>query len=224
MAQTLQFVVFHGADDTSKTYNVVNPQTDGSTQASSQAIYNVLSADKGTTIVQYVNSPLRFKRQDNDAQDLSNPIPIPDSQGTINYSYRKIYKLGVSLPAGENTGSLMNLRFYVDTGQANNVWDTGTHLYLQADSTFRPQSDNDVNSTTPFNGEITSEDQLQYASSNMKTIQANVWYDKSSDPSQTDDSKYFGNQTYLYLQQGVDNTAQAGRSSTVGQWYVYDEI
>lgn len=229
MAQTLQFVVFHGSDDSSKTYNVVNPTGDSqNVQSSTQTVYNLISGDKGTSVTQIVTTPLRFKRQDNDSQDLSNPIPIPDTQGNVNYSYRKIYKVGVSVPSDETSGSLMNLRFYVDTGKTDTngdqVWDDGTYLYLGIDSTFKPQSQNDQTQTSPFNGEITSENALTYTSTNMKTIVSGTYYDKSTDPSQTDDTKYFGTQPYLYLQQGVDNTQVQGRSSTVGAWYVYDEI
>lgn len=226
MSQTVQVVTFHGQSEETKTYHPVNTSNDPSFINQNQ---NELNTYIKTLIpqerVSIVTTPLRFKRQDNDQQDLSNPVPIPDTQGTINFSFRKIFKLGVKSDT-ENSGQLMNLRFYVDTGKQNNEWDLGTRIYVGVDTTFKPQTQGDITNTSePFNGEISSQqDQLQYSPSNMLMVKSDQFYDKQTHPQQTDDTKFFGDQPYVYLQIGLTSEQLPGKSSQLGQFYVYDEV
>jgi len=144
------------------------------------------------------DSTIRFKTADNDAQDTSNPIVIPDS-GT-NYSYIKQLALYAETSP---SGTIDNVKFY---GPGSLGW-TGCGCYVTTSSTYTDpttQQDTALSGWTDNFGSYTSSSPLSVAGSISNPDTGRV-----SD--------------YVVLQLGVESTAEPGVQSSVQITMRYDE-
>ena len=239
--------VFHGDNSGNYEYFKIidTPSTSGGVSDSQQSVLDLIQQITGTTPDQstYIQpTPLRFKRQDNDEQDLSNPIPIPSDDGVTNFSFWKSFKLQVGKNVNSESGYLSNLRFYSDVSS----WDTGLSISVQMSPTYHPQID--TSSHTSFFQDLqtsdsnftTPQDLFNYTSTDPLSVVQDIFYYKSQqnntgtitvgsntvDGYGTDlDKNLFGDvQPYIYLQISVDNSTSQGNTSQIGIYYRYDEV
>ena len=216
-----------------------------------QSFVSTLKSVNSTLIASKGRSPIRFKLQDNDDQDLSYPLAIPSQQNVTYYSFRKQLKLlFVSDTQSETqTITIKNLRFYVDTGQTitvggNQVQTLGEGITLQVRTSvnYIPPSVDDVTNGLNTQGDNNTqnqssplEDQLLFTVNNplMLTGDNIVWTSDNlnlqisgstdSEKMQKFTQKWFGTQPYVYLTVGLSSNA-VPRNYSFTIYFVYDEI
>lgn len=128
-------------------------------------------------------------------------IPIPTS-GT-NYSWRKSFKLNVTVAP---TGTVSNLRFFSDTTS----WGTGITPYAMKKASYTQGSSSD--NTALFDGSAV--DLTTYSSASPYTINSGTVLTATTG---------YGTQDYLVLQVAVGTTAAPGTTSARTLTYRCDE-
>lgn len=168
------------------------------------ATYQVqVASSTGPTMTTWTDGG-RFHRADSSptTDGSTTFIPIPTS-GT-NYSWRKSFKLNVSVTP---VGSVSNLRFFSD----GTTWGTGITPYAKQKAAYTQGSSSD--NTALFDG--TAVDLTTYTSGSPLTINASTVL---SNP-----TTGFGTQDYLVIQIAVGSTAAAGTTSARTLTYRVDE-
>ena len=167
------------------------------------ATYQVdCATSTGPTMAAYPSAG-RFHRADSHptTDGATTYIPIPTS-GT-NYSWRKSFKLNVTVaPAG----TVSNLRFFSDTTS----WGTGITAYAKQKATYTQGSSSD--NSALFDG--TAVDVTTYSSASPLTINAGTVLTATTG---------YGTQDYLVMQVGIGATASPGTTSARTLTYRVDE-
>ena len=174
--------------------------------ASTTQVHSYHGADPGTP-ADVTGITIRHKRNDNDTQDLNNPIPIP-AAGSTNYGWRKHTKLNYQ--TGPNQ-KVENLRWFADA-DPDSSW-TGVTLLAGTIDTYTQGTSSDE-STALGN----TADSDGYTSGSPLQVQIGIVADSQ------DSFPTVGAQDFVRSQLEVAATASPGGITARQTRYRWDEI
>lgn len=179
--------------------------------AASTQIWVFTGAAAGTT-ANIKNAELRMKRADNTTVDLANPVPIPASEPTLNYSWRKHTKLAFGTLPNEE---IRNLRWYAEDKAGLGTW-SGITLFVGVTPSYTQGSSSDE--ATQVGGTNHAQN---YLVGTPLTVNSGVVLTKTTDlpNNPTGDT-----QDYIVLQVAVGASASSGVTQQRDVFYRMDEI
>lgn len=167
------------------------------------ATYQVDVATGATPTMGAWPAGARFHRADTHPTTDGSTTFIPIPAAGTNYSWRKSFKLNVTVTP---VGSVSNLRFFSDATS----WGTGVTAYAMNTATYTQASSSDNSALIGSGVDVTT-----YTSASPMTINAGTVL---SNP-----STGYGTQNYLVMQVGVGTTAAAGTTAARTLTYRVDE-
>ena len=162
-----------------------------------------------TTETTVSGTTMKFKRQDNDTDDLNGPIPKPGA-GTV-YSWRKSLRIKVTATPD---GNISNLRFFGDAGS----WGTGVTAYAHS----KPIANYDQASSADETALISTDGGSSVVDASTLTSGSPLSLNAAAEILANPATGY-GTQDMVEMQVGVASTASRGTKGPRVFTYRFDE-